>query len=397
MIRGLWTHAGVLYKVQADKLYSVDSAGLTTELGTLGSLGGVVDFESNLSQLCVNDGSHLYVYTPSTLGFAENTDYPGGSRISFLNQRINFLYRATQKYGWTALGDALTIDSLDFKSAESNPDKLVSQLAFNSELVLFGETSTEIHQPTTSDAIYERSSAAIDYGCAAAHSAQKTSNAAFWLSRDDRGQAMVMSLQGHQARRVSDRAIEEKFEGLTLSNARAFTYSHGGQSFYCLNVPGVETTLVWDETFSQWHERCEYIAGVKSQWRPTCHAFAYGRHYFGAGDDLYNLDPNCHKYGDDVKFRQRIAPVISKPTRGRVFFPNFEIVCEKGTGANLMMRYSDDNGATWSNRRDATVGATGEYKARARWNRLGSAFDRVFDVSMTDDAPFNPVAVSIPL
>lgn len=208
---------------------------------------------------------------------------------------------------------------------------------------------------------------------------------------------MVLSLQGHQAKRVSTRAEEEMFEGLNLANARAFTYSSGGQSLYLLNVPGLDTTLVWDETFNQWHERAEGTWNNFSKWRPTCHAFCYGKHYFAAGEDLYALDPTLHKYGDDVNCRGRVAPVISKPTMDREFYASLEILCEKGTGAKVLLQYSDDNGANWSNTRETTVGKTGRFNQRAIFNRLGAGFNRVFRIWMTDDAPFNPVAVNIPL
>ena len=396
MIRGLWTHSSVLYKVDDDKLYSVDSSGALAEVGTLNSLSGVVDFESNLTQLVVNDGSYLYVYTPATGTFEESTGYTGGDRISFLDQRINVLQRGTQKLYWTPLGTALTISALDFKSAESSPDPIVSQISFNSELLIVGGESTETWDTSGSDAVYTKTSAAIDYGCLATHSLQKSANSAFWLAKDKQGQAIVVQLQGHSARRISDRSQEERFEGIELAGATAFTYSDGGQSFYCLNVPALDTTLVYDETYRQWHERAEWN-GTYSKWRPTCHAAAYGKHYFGAGDDLYILDRNVHTYGDDVKRRQRIAPVISSPSRDRVFFPSFELVCDKGTGGQAMLRWSDDNGAKWSNWHYRFVGATGQYKHRAKWDRLGSAYDRVFDLVMTDPVAYNPVQVNIPL
>lgn len=396
MFRGLWTHGSVLYSVEGNKLYSIDSASVRTELATLNSTSGTVDFESNLSQLCITDGSRLYVYTPLTSSITQATNYPGGDRISFLNQRINFLFRGTQKFGWTPLGSATTIDPLAFASAESNPDTLVSQVAFNSELVLLGQYSTEIWDPTGTDAVYAKSSAAIDYGCVAAFSAQKSANSLFWLGQEQRGRAVVLQMQGHQARRISNRAIEEKLEGLNLARATAFTYSDGGQSFYCLNVPGLDTTWVYDETFNQWHERAEWD-GDWSQWRPTCHAFAYGKHYFGAGDDLYVLDRQENTYGGDTKRRQRIAPVISSPNRNRVFFRSLEIVCQKGSGGSVSLDYSDDNGANWSNTLTTSMGAVGNFAHRVKFNRLGSAYDRVFRVTATDDAPFNPVAVNVPL
>jgi len=398
MIRGLWTHAGVLYSVIDAKLVSIDSAGLKTELGTLNSGAGPVDFASNVTQLIVNDGSYLYVFTPLSNIFETVPDYPGGDRISFLDLRVNYLFRGTQKFGWSAIADATSLGGLDFASAEGSPDLLVSQVAANRELIVFGTDSTEIWDPVGGDVVYQRSSAAIDYGCAAAHSAQKTANSVIWLSRDERGQAMVLSLIGHQPKRISTRAEEEKFEGLDVSQARAYTYSYGGDSLYCLNVPGVDTTLTWSETFPGWHERGEWVNGKYQQWRPTCHAFAYGKHHFGSNDGkIWVADRDAHKFGDDVKRRERIFPVIAKPNRGRVRYPLFEVVCEKATGATVMLRKSDDDGANFDDWVYESVGKTGNYAQRARFNRMGSGIESVFDLVMTDDAPFNPVQVNIPL
>jgi hypothetical protein len=60
-----------------------------------------------------------------------------------------------------------------------------------------------------------------------------------------------------------------------------------------------------------------------------------------------------------------------------------------------MLRWSDDNGYTWSNWQYATAGFAGEYARRLRWLRTGSGFDRVYQIRMTDDAPFNPVLANV--
>lgn len=398
-IRGLWTHAGTLYAVIDNQLKSISPSGTALVKGNLNSLGGNIDFVSNLTQLVINDGSYLYIYNPTAGTFTSVGavgNYPGGDRISIIDQRVVFQFRGTQKFGYTALGDAGTIDPLAFFSAESSPDLLVANAVFQRELWLLGEDSTEIWDSIGGLTVFSRSSAAIDYGCAAPFSVQKTASSLIWLSRDGRGNAMVLSAQGHQAKRISTRAQEEMFQGITLSNATAYTYSDGGQSFYCLNVPALSTTLVWDEAFQQWHERAEWN-GLYSKWRPTCHAFAYGKHYFGCGSDIYTSDYTVNTFGTNVKRRQRTAPVISKPGRERTFFPSFEVVCEKGTGAQIELRWSDDNGYTWSNWHYASVGAVGQFVRKARFSRLGSAYDRVFELVMTDNAPFNPVAVNVPI
>ena len=214
-----------------------------------------------------------------------------------------------------------------------------------------------------------------------------------WLARDRRGQALVLAGRGD---RVSTRAIEERFEGRDLVDARAYSYSDGGQHFYCLNVPGVDTTLCFDLTFKQWHERAELVNGEYEQWRPVCHAFAYGRHYFGTDDgEIFSMDKDVHAFGTAVKCRDRIAPVISDPGRRRLRFPSFEVVCEKASASKALLRWSDDNGATWSNWHDTTTGATGAYGQRMRWTRTGSGFDRVYHLRMTDDAAFNPIGARV--
>jgi hypothetical protein len=57
-----------------------------------------------------------------------------------------------------------------------------------------------------------------------------------------------------------------------------------------------------------------------------------------------------------------------------------------------MLRWSSDGGSTWSNEHWTSVGQLGKYKNRAIWRRLGTARDRIFEVSVTD--PVNFVIIS---
>jgi hypothetical protein len=211
-----------------------------------------------------------------------------------------------------------------------------------------------------------------------------------WLGQDVSGQAKVYAGRGQ---RISTRAIEERFTGATLAESRAYTYSDGPSNFYCLNVPNAETTLVYDLTFQQWHERAELVGGEYQPWRPQCHAFAYGVHWFGGEDGvLYKLDHTVNNFAGDVKCRERIAPVMSAPDMKRLRFPRFQMICERGTGATAMLRYSDDNGYNFGVWHYATVGALGNFSSEVKWWRLGSARDRVYAVRMTDDVAWNPVS-----
>lgn len=50
----------------------------------------------------------------------------------------------------------------------------------------------------------------------------------------------------------------------------------------------------------------------------------------------------------------------------------------------VMLRISNDGGKTWISETWRGAGKLGEYKRRVRWNRLGQARRRVFEVSVTD-------------
>ena len=392
MIRGLFTFNGVLYAVIGDALVSIDDSGTLDTLGSLSSAAGSVDMAQNLTQLVITDGDFLYVWDGITL--SQTANWTAGARIAFVDQRIVGIQSGSQRFQWTALGDATATNALDFYSAEGSPDTLMAVLAVQRELLLLGSETAEVWYSVGGDTVFERAqSEFIQYGCAASFSAQLVGGVPMWLGRDRNGQARVLAGRGQ---RVSTRAIEERFEGLDLSQAQAYTYSDGGQDFYCLNCPGVETTLVYDRTFSQWHERAELVSGEYQPWRPTCHAFAYGAHFFGDIDGIvYRLDATVHDFAGDPKCRQRTAPVISDPSRRRLRFPSVEVVCEKGTAANVMLRWSDDNGNTWSGWQTTNNGLIGQYNIPLQWRRLGSANDRVYEMRVTDAEPFNPVGAQM--
>ena len=395
IIRGLFTFNDVLYCVSDADLQRVDSTGARTTVGTLSSSGGPIDMEQTLNQLCITDATALYVFDGTTL--STSSSYVPGERIGFIDQRIVGTQSYSQRFSWSALGDGSTWDALDFASAEGSPDNLVSLVCTSKQIVLFGSSSAEIWNSVGGEEVFSRNgSDFLEYGACSAYSPQKVAGTVMWLGKDQRGQAKVFILNGYSATRASTRAIEERFEGLDLTGAKAFAYSDGGHEFYCLNVPGVQTTLCFDVTYKQWHERAELVNGNYQPWRATCHAFAYGQHYFGAGDGvIYRADQNLHKYGDDVLCRERVSPVVSVPTRKRLRFPHLELVCEKATSGTVMLRHSSDNGATYSDWRYKSAGGPGKHRERIRFDLLGSSYDRVYAIRMTDDCAWNPVTVDV--
>jgi hypothetical protein len=54
----------------------------------------------------------------------------------------------------------------------------------------------------------------------------------------------------------------------------------------------------------------------------------------------------------------------------------------------IMLRLSNDGGRTWLSEEMRGSGKIGEYLTRVRWNRLGAARRRAFEVTVTDAIPW---------
>ncbi len=399
-VRGLWRASnGTLFAVGGIKLYSISSAWVATEVGSLGTSTGPVSMADNGTTVFVVDGTGGYTCTVAGASFATITDpdFYASVRVTYQDGYFIFTKPNTQNYFITDL-NATTFDALDISSAEGSPDRLVTAESSNQNLYLFGVYSTEVHSNTGNpDFPFERiSGAVIGVGCAAAQSVAKMQGEVYWIGGDDTGNGAVYKIQGYQAQRVSTPAIESVIRTLgvtNLSNARAWTYQQGGHYFYCLNIPGHDSTWVYDASTQLWHERQYLELWSLERHRGDCHAAAYGENVVGDYENgkVYALDPA--KYTDDTTPIKRIrtAPHLSGGMR-RQFHSSFQLDMEVGVGLTsgqgvdpqVMLQWSDDGGHTWSNERWAAAGALGNTKTRVIWRRLGASRDRVYRVSVSD-------------
>jgi len=89
--------------------------------------------------------------------------------------------------------------------------------------------------------------------------------------------------------------------------------------------------------------------------------------------------------------RLRRAPHLTDEARW-LFYRSLQIDMDTGVGLvtgqgsdpQVMLRWSDDGGVTWSNEHWASAGRMGTYTTRVTWHRLGRARDRVFEVVVSD-------------
>lgn len=401
-VRGSIAENGFVWLVSGNTVYRMAAGYIVTTVGTIGTSAGVVSIASNGTQLILLDGVAGYIVdmTLNTVAVISDVDFPNGvKRCAYSDGYFIVTGRVDSQQFWiSSILDGTAWNGLDFASAEGAPDNTIGLIVDHRELWLFGDTSAEVWV-NTGDATFpfQRSgNVFIEHGCAASASVAKLDNTVFWLGGGETGPGIVWRANGYTPMRISTHAIEFAIAQYgDISDAYAMTYQQEGHGFYVLSFPSSGKTWAYDVSTQMWHERAysNPNTGVETQWRPSCHAMLGNEHIMGDGLDgrLYVLDMDYFTDDGDNILRLRTA-ATQEQLQTRLFFNELQVDMQTGVGgdgpATLMLRYSNDGGHSWSNVKEASVGLTGQYGARARFQRLGAGRNRTWEISMTDQCRF---------
>jgi len=408
-VRGLWQFGAYGYAVSGNTLYRVDAAWTATVLGTV-SGSGPVSMSDNGTQLFVACNPRSYIYNASTGAFAEisDTDFPGAVTVGYLDGYFVFNEPNSQRVWVTSLLDGTSVDPLDFASAEGATDGLVALIIDHREAWLFGTNSVEVWYDSGAAAFpLERIQGAFnELGCAAPYSVAKMDNGLFWLGSDARGNGMVYRANGYRGERISTHAVEYAIQSYaTISDAVGYTYQQDGHSFYVLSFPTGNATWAYDVATGGWHERARFENGQFYRHASNCQMNYNGEIVVGDSGNgnlyAYDLDVYADNGNPQKWLRSWRALASDQNNLKRTAHHSLQLDCETGVGLatgqgsnpQVMLRWSDDGGHTWSNEHWTSMGAIGSFGTRAIWRRLGMTEkirDRVYEVSGTD-----PVKIAI--
>lgn len=408
-IRGLWTVKGVAYVVSGTEFYSVIEDYTAVKLGNVTG-SGPVSMSDNGTQIFIAANPDGYIYNTSTSLFQpiSDPDFPGAVAVGFIDGYFVFNEPNSQRFWVTSLLDGTAIDPLDFASAEGSPDNLVSLIVDHREVWLFGQTSVEVwYDAGTADFPLQRIQGAFnEIGCVAPYSVAKLDNGLFWLGADARGQGIVYRANGYTGTRVSTHAVEWQIQQYgNLSDAIGYTYQQDGHSFYVLVFPDADTTWVYDVATQVWHERAGFNDGEFTRHRGNCQLSFNNKIIIGdyENGNLYAFDLDI--YADNGAIQRWLRSWRALPTGEnnlkRTAQHSLQLDCQTGVGVlsgqgedpQVMLRWSDDGGHTWSNEHWRAMGAIGNYGYRTIWRRLGMTMkirDRVYEASGTD-----PIKIAI--
>lgn len=354
----------------------------------------------NISQTYALGSLFAYDFTilPSTDG-----PFQGGTTVDIIDNYFVYSRANSQQWAGSELLSPIT-NPLSFGSKDGAPDDLVALIVDHREVYLMGQISSEVWTDVGSlpFAFQRIPGTSTQHGIAAKSSLARLGNSFAYVSRNNRGQAQIMQMAGYLPQRISTHAVENTLVNQRVDDAIAWTYQLEGHEIYVVSFPSLELTWAYDSTTQMWHKWLYWENnGTYTRHRGNCCALFQGKVLVGDYENgkIYELD--LATYTDDGQPIRRIrrAPHLVEDLQ-RQYFDELQIQFQPGVGLatgqgsdpQVMLRWSNDGGSTWSKEYWTSIGKIGRYKNRAIWRRLGMSRDRIFEVAITD--PVKAVIVS---
>lgn len=420
-VRGEFIFNGRMFVVAGSTLFEVFTNGTSTSRGAVANDGNPAVMVCGPLHLLVASGGHAYVLVLATNVLTDLTAATTLPNISFVGYSDGFFVALKQNSNqWFASSplDATTWPGTSTAQVSVFPDNVLALIVDHREALLLGSKQSQFYYdsgatPFPFDII---PGAFIDVGISDPYTLCRLDNSPFFIGQDERGYRMAWRIQGYNPIRVSNHAIETAWQAYPNDGkAFAYTFQYNGHLFWQVTFPtangGNGATHVYDVTIGGWVDRDHFVGGISKAHQTNSHVMAFGMHLVGdpTSGNIYQTSAPvlsgstwtfCDDAGNAIR-RYRRSPTIS--IENQWVHHNFiNIDAEVGLGPipplldgsgnardpQLMLRWSNDSGKTWSNINTLNCGQAGNYSVRAIQRRLGRARNRIYEISATDPIPW---------
>lgn len=386
-----------LYGVFGDQLVSIDKFNVVTVIGTLNTGSGTVVVARGRDYIALVDGTNGYSYDGTTFSVI--------THAAFIDTATHIVYKdgyfiindpATDRFYISSLEDPTTWNALDFAVAEVQPDKGLALAVTNDELVIFGDETTQPYFNTGDEDFPFTSNqvGVLDIGIAAPHSLARSAEGLFFVSLKPEGGISVTQVGDQFSGVIS--TDERNWRVSKLSNpfdAVGFTYSQDGRSYYVLNFIEDKITMIYSLADRQWSER----KSGDTRWLISGHGYLNNKNIVGSynSNKFYELSSSVFDEDGESLLRQHITAVIHHQER-MMSFGRLVLSVQTGVGTlsgqgknpQIKMRYSNDDGETWSTPEFMPLGKQADGRTRVIFSKLGRSYKRIFELTVTDPVDF---------
>jgi hypothetical protein len=403
--RGLWAvntlAQPLLFTVHAGTLYSINNAGVTSIIGTIGTITGNVSMADDGTYLVLVDGTSGYWYNMQTPGaltqIVDGNFTTSPETVTWQDNYFIVTSGTTRQFQLSQISpsiDPAVWPAIQINFAGAAAGALVAGQADHSILVLFGDVYTEFWQDTGSpDFPYANiPGSSQEFGLASAWSVAKFDNSLAGLFKNKMGGFNVSRLSGFNLQRLSDQDMEQIFDTYSASavgSALGYTFMSGGHPLYVIVFPDTASWM-YDGLSGAWTELQNDTGGPFIGQK---FAVFQGRLCVAdsSNGNIYEFDSNTYTDNGDIIGMEVWSKHIWNDDK-YIGISDIQIDVESGSGLavgqgdnpQMDLQVSKDGGQTFYSVGFSSMGKIGEYTQRVKWRSLGAARDWVLKLRITD-------------
>lgn len=316
-LRGALEISGAVRAIFANRVLLINSSGVESTIATLsGTARFIVARNNNATPQMVAVGDDgAFEITSAAVNSYPDVDVGSPNSVCFLDGYFFF-----SRGNGTCIASGLNttaINSLDFITAESNPDGLTRAIPFKSQLLLFGADSCEFWSgnPVNATGFPFNRVTSVPYGLkgryAIAGHEQGFGTHLLWAGKDN---GVYMLQNGYIPEKVSPPDLDRLIEAVTNTDKlEAFCYTSAGRSVW--GISSDDWTWEFNLNSLKWNERASHLI---NRWRGTQTFFAFNRWMVGdrSTGNIYEVDPDAtQEGGNPLRFRLESGPISQFPNR----------------------------------------------------------------------------------
>ena len=353
------------------------------------------------------DGSDTLMWQDEGMRLLNVTPQLAGTPIKceFSDSYFIVIFAGSNKFQMSQVLDGTTWPGLLINEVSVFADNISSICCNHREPWVMGQLRSQPYQDTGSLEVFDViPGALIEKGCVATFATTRVDNSVFWWDSDERGALSAWRSNGYTPVRISTYAVETDLGTNALANIQQMTtyaYEDSGHIFWITYIPGSQWSWCFDVTENLWHKRATWndLTATWSAHPGWNHAAAFGMHLVGDWNspNLYQMSLENLTDNGVLIDRLRRSPTVLNENQ-RIYHAELMLDFDTGQGPQppltdgagnprppqVILRYSDNRGKTWSNQKVCGVGYAGEYNTRVVFFRLGVSRNRVYEMRVSD-------------
>ncbi|NOD65737.1 hypothetical protein [Ruegeria sp. HKCCD6109] len=396
------------------KLFEAAGDGTLTQRAVVAD-DAVTTIEGNEGDVTVVSGTAYYLWNGSTLSQPTTKTFTDVLSHFYIGGYTVILEDGGKRFQWSAIGDASSLDALDFASADQVDGNLVRGFEVQGQAVLMSERHSELWAVTaaTDSAEVFQFTTSWNRGLKAHNLAVKFDDSLFWVGDDNN----VYVGFGPGAVDVTTPAVNTSLEQNTATHC--FYYEDRGHKFCVLRFSD-RAAWVYDVKMQEWHERAE--GAGDGAWRAVASIKGDTWQVGNTVGEIYSLS-NTNKDLNGLLRRTATSRPVYTGDKFRVVklelsarvgentlseATDFGLdagegdILDAGGGEGLKLDaipageraatvnlfVSRDGGRTWTDAKPRSLGLAGDYDQRTVWRALGQAHQFAVRVQVSEPADY---------